>query len=132
MSKMNATSDGAFPRERIKRILVELVDMIADQLDARPQTPERPAPALPPAVPAMSPQAEVVSSSPKMLRLKEVRERTGLGASTIYKYIQMDAFPRPRKLGPRISRWKSTDIDEWMQGSDNQQTERRGRGALRT
>lgn len=129
MVKMNPTVNRTFPREDVKRILVELVDLIVDQLDARPQTIEKPAPVSMPAVP---PKAEVGSSYPKMLRLGEVRERTGLGSSTIYKYIQLGAFPRPRKLGWRISRWMSTDIDEWMQDPDKQQPERRGRGVLRT
>ena len=124
---MNPTINKPFPRDRVKRILVELVDMIADQLDARPQTIEKPAPASPPAVPAAQPKVEEGSSYPKMLHLVEVGERTGLSRTSIYKYMQLDAFPRPRKLGPRISRWLSTDIDDWMQGSYNQQSEPKGR-----
>jgi len=49
-----------------------------------------------------------------ILRIKDVIARTGLGRSTIYKYISMGKFPKPFILGQRATGWKSTDIDNFI------------------
>lgn len=133
MARMISEATRPFPRERLKRILSELADLLADWLEELQRSSAKPPPG--PAaihVPAQLPNVEKVSSYPKMLRLREVCERTGLSRSSIYKYIQDEIFPPPRKLGYRIARWLSSDIDEWMQRSYSQQPARKGRGALRT
>lgn len=133
MAKLIPEAAKSFPRERLKRILSELVDVFADQLDDLQKTSPKPQPDPSPVrPPAALPDIEKVSSYPRMLRLSEVRERTGLSRTSIYKYIQIDIFPRPRKIGSRMTRWLSTDIDSWMQGSYNQQPERKGRGGTHT
>lgn len=128
------TARGAsFPRERLKRILSELADVLVDWLEELQRSSAKPPPG--PAtvhVPAPLPNVEKVSSYPKMLRMREVSERTGLSRATIYRYLKSATFPSPRKVGSRMVRWLSTDIDEWMQGSYNQQPARKGRGVLRT
>jgi len=51
----------------------------------------------------------------KVIRLPEVRERTGRSASSIYADIQTGDFPAQIKLGPRSVGWLESDIDEWIQ-----------------
>lgn len=123
----------SFPRERFKRILSDLADVLADWLEELQRSSSKPPPG--PAtvhVPSPLPNVEKVSSYPKLLRLREVSERTGLSRATIYRYVKSADFPSPRKVGSRMVRWLSTDIDEWMQRSYSQQPSRKGRGALRT
>lgn len=133
MAKMTPEATRPLPRERIKQILSELVDVIADRLEDLRKSSAIPSPDPSPATPSAAlPDVEKVSNFPRMLRLSEVRERTGLSRTSIYKYIQTDIFPRPRKIGSRMTRWLSTDIDSWMQGSYNQQPERKGRGGTHT
>lgn len=49
-----------------------------------------------------------------LLRLPEVETRVGLRRSAIYDRIARGAFPRPVKLGDRVSAWDSREIDRWV------------------
>ena len=50
-----------------------------------------------------------------MLRLPQVKSKTGLPTSTIYKLIEENQFPRQIKLGPRTVAWLETEVEEWIQ-----------------
>lgn len=50
----------------------------------------------------------------QILRLPEVKARTGLSRSTIYNYIQKGAFPSPISLGPRAVGWIESEIEGWL------------------
>jgi prophage regulatory protein len=50
---------------------------------------------------------------PQFLRLKEVMARVGLRVSTIYRYVALGAFPRPRKFG-RSSLWVTAEVNDWI------------------
>jgi len=50
----------------------------------------------------------------RLLRLKEVVEKTSLGSSTIYRRMSMGMFPRPCRLGENCVRWRESEIDEWI------------------
>lgn len=47
-------------------------------------------------------------------RLAKVRERTGLGRSTIYRLISSGSFPSAVQLAPRAVGWRKADIDAWL------------------
>ena len=49
-----------------------------------------------------------------ILRLTDVKQRTGLSRSTIYLRIANKAFPAPISLGGRAVGWLEQDIDEWI------------------
>ena len=51
----------------------------------------------------------------RILRLPEVVEVTGLSRSSIYRLIGIDAFPRQRRLGPRSSGWRLSDVEGWLE-----------------
>ncbi len=48
------------------------------------------------------------------LRLPQVKARTGLSRSTIYKRMGDKAFPRQVKLGGRAVGWLETEIEDWI------------------
>ena len=50
----------------------------------------------------------------RILRLKDVIEKTGLARSTIYKYIDIGAFPTPIPLGGRSVGWVDSEVHEWI------------------
>ncbi len=50
-----------------------------------------------------------------ILRLPQVKQRTGLSRSTIYLNISHGSFPKPIPIGDRAVGWIETDIDEWIQ-----------------
>jgi prophage regulatory protein len=52
--------------------------------------------------------------SKKLLKLQQVIERVALSKSTIYRGMDDGSFPRPFKLGSRMVRWLSDDIDAYL------------------
>jgi len=48
-----------------------------------------------------------------LARLPTVLKMTGLGRSTIYRWIADGSFPPPVRLGPRAVAWRWSDLDEW-------------------
>ena len=47
-------------------------------------------------------------------RLPEVKQRTGLQRSTIYKLMSDGLFPRSVSLGARAVGWFEAEIEEWI------------------
>ncbi|EKO3965103.1 AlpA family transcriptional regulator [Vibrio fluvialis] len=63
----------------------------------------------------------------RFLRLKEVMSLTGLGRSTIYKFMTDETdFPKSVPLGGRAVAWVESEIEEWMESRlsmrDNQES----------
>ena len=50
----------------------------------------------------------------RILRLKDVIEKTGLARSTIYKYVEAGTFPKPIPLGGRSVGWVDSEVHEWI------------------
>lgn len=53
--------------------------------------------------------------STKILRLPDVKEKTGLSRSSIYSYIKGGMFPRPVSLGARAVGFIESEINEWIE-----------------
>ena len=53
----------------------------------------------------------------KLIRIKEVMERTGLGRSTVYKYMNLGLFPKSVNLTSRAVAWVESEVDAWIQNS---------------
>ena len=51
----------------------------------------------------------------RILRLKEVKDRTGLSRSTIYLNINQGTFPKSISLGVRSVGWLESDINAWIE-----------------
>lgn len=50
-----------------------------------------------------------------LLRLPQVKARTGLSRSELYRRIAIGAFPAPIKIGARASAWNSIEIERWIE-----------------
>lgn len=50
----------------------------------------------------------------RILRLKDVIEKTGLARSTIYKYVDAGTFPEPIPLGGRSVGWVDSEVHQWI------------------
>jgi len=50
----------------------------------------------------------------RLIRLREVRLRVGLGASTVYRYLAEGKFPRPVSIGGGRVAWIESDVDAWI------------------
>jgi prophage regulatory protein len=49
-----------------------------------------------------------------ILRLPQLRVRTGLSRSTIYALVKSGALKAPISLGARAVGWLSTDVDDYI------------------
>ena len=49
-----------------------------------------------------------------ILRLPDVRARTGLSRSTIYLRVSEGKFPAPISLGDRSVGWVESEVDAWI------------------
>ena len=64
-------------------------------------------------------------TSPRLIRIKEVIDRVGIGRSTIYDWMNPKSprfdvtFPKPVKLGCNSIAWLEHDIDSWILGKVN-------------
>ncbi|CAN0620160.1 prophage regulatory protein [Burkholderia multivorans] len=50
----------------------------------------------------------------RLLRLAQVKDRTGLSRSTIYQFIKDGKFPPSLSIGARAVAWLESDIDRWI------------------
>ena len=48
------------------------------------------------------------------LRLRQVMQFVPISRSTLYQKMKLGTFPRPVKLGPRISAWRVEDIRNYI------------------
>lgn len=51
----------------------------------------------------------------RLIRIKEVQHRVGLGRSTIYRWVDQDKFPKPVQLGGHLVAWNEAEIDQWIE-----------------
>lgn len=58
--------------------------------------------------------AAKVQTTLKIDRLPVVKDRTGMGRSTIYKKIALGEFPAPIALGARSVGWDAAEVDAWI------------------
>ena len=48
------------------------------------------------------------------LRTKQVAQALSVGRSTLYKMVAEGTFPKPQKIGPRISLWRTSVVNDWL------------------
>jgi prophage regulatory protein len=51
----------------------------------------------------------------RLLRLPDVKLKTGLSRTTIYRRVSERTFPRPVSLGGNAIAWKESDINKWIE-----------------
>jgi|TARA_B100001758_G_C17967861_1_gene381716 prophage regulatory protein len=52
----------------------------------------------------------------QLLRLSDVTKLTGLSRATVYRLVEKDRFPRPRRIGDRAVAWVNSEVEEWADG----------------
>lgn len=63
---------------------------------------------------AAQPAASEPRRATRLIRLREVQHRVGLGRSTIYRWMAEGRFPKPVHLGGHAVAWSQEDIDDWI------------------
>jgi prophage regulatory protein len=59
-------------------------------------------------------QTTIDPSRDRVLRLPDVKARTGLSRSSIYAYIKDGKFPHHIALGERSVGWYESEVDAWV------------------
>jgi prophage regulatory protein len=63
-----------------------------------------------------------VSTTRRLLRLPEVKQKVGLSRTAIYRLIAEGQFPRQVCIGPRTVAWCQDELEAWIerriQGAD--------------
>lgn len=54
-------------------------------------------------------------NSIRLIRIKEVMNKTGIARSTVWYMVKKKIFPLPRKVSPRVTVWVESEIDEFME-----------------
>jgi prophage regulatory protein len=118
---------GELVRERevaareIERLTSELA-RLRETAEAR-SLPPRPSP-----IRTVAPTAVATNrSEPKgaLLRLSDVSALVGLGRSTLYARIADGTFPRAVRVSERSVRWRTTDVNAWLESlAENQSSAR--------
>lgn len=53
---------------------------------------------------------------PQMLTAREVCSALKISLATLYRSISAGRLPKPVKIGERASRWRSSDLAEFIDG----------------
>lgn len=48
------------------------------------------------------------------LSVRRVSELCGVSIATIWRWSSSGLFPAPVKLGPNTTRWRTNDIEAWL------------------
>src|SRR5438093_8077716 len=65
-----------------------------------------------PAVPL--PAASAIAIGDRLLRWPDVRARTGLSRTTVWRLVRQRAFPAPRRLSGNAIGWLASEVDAWI------------------
>lgn len=52
---------------------------------------------------------------PQIIRLPAVKEKTGLGTTSIYRGVKEGWFPKPVRLIGRSVGWVAHEVDDWIE-----------------
>ena len=61
----------------------------------------------------------VSTTSTRILRLPDVKNRTGLSRSTIYALVKNGHFPKYISLGVRSVGWLESEVEAWIEARIN-------------
>ena len=56
----------------------------------------------------------MLAAAQRLIRLRTVREKTGLCKSSLYALARDGRFPKPVKIGERSSGWVEAEVDAWI------------------
>ena len=55
-----------------------------------------------------------------IIRPREAAEYLGIGRSTLYRYVNEGVLPRPIKIGPQVTGWRLSVLDDFLRQRENE------------
>jgi prophage regulatory protein len=98
--------------QEIRRLRLEVMRFTQSAAGQRKQVHEQ----------EQSSKSPIASIAGRLIRLKEIKQLTGLSGSTIYKYVSEDRFPKAVRLGERSVAWRGDEILAWQQSRQEWRT----------
>jgi prophage regulatory protein len=65
--------------------------------------------------PSPPPVSSVPSGQPRILRVHQVLERTGLSRTTIWRLERTNQFPKHCLISARAIGWRESDVARWIE-----------------
>lgn len=62
-----------------------------------------------------------MTTSDRLLPLKAVMDKIGMGSTWIYERIKTGEFPKPIKFSERCVRWRESEIQNWIESLPRQE-----------
>lgn len=59
-------------------------------------------------------QSSELSQPIRLIRLAEVKRRTGMSTSTIYRWMRAGKFPRSHSICGYIAAWSEAEVEAWI------------------
>lgn len=59
-------------------------------------------------------QQAVANDDDALLAMPTVCALAGIGKSLIYEKVKAGTFPKPVKIGQRVTRWRAGDVRAWL------------------
>ncbi len=53
---------------------------------------------------------------PRLLKVSDVARALAVSTRTVWRLVSAGELPPPQKIGKRLRRWKSTDIENYIHG----------------
>jgi prophage regulatory protein len=66
----------------------------------------------------------------RILKLPKVKDRTGLGKSSVYAFEKEGKFPKRVSLGARSVGWLESEVDHWIETRIQQSRNGKNGGGL--
>lgn len=66
------------------------------------------------------------SNEQKFLRLPQILQLIPIGKSTLWAKVKRGEFPKQIKLGPKISVWRASDVQAYINNHCNDQSNDNG------
>ena len=57
----------------------------------------------------------------QLFNVSQVENLCGISRQTIYRRMRAGDFPRPIKVGPRAVRWRSDELETWLDSRERSQ-----------
>ena len=62
-----------------------------------------------------SPQSLGIVTPPRLLRVHQVQDRTGLSRTTIWRLERRNQFPKHCRISARAIGWLEADVTRWIE-----------------
>ena len=57
---------------------------------------------------------DIPEDTDRLLSVRDVAARIGVSHVSVWRFVKRGHLPKPMKIGTRLSRWKASDIEDFL------------------